>query len=557
MLQVSDLTKSYGYHQVLNGVSFVLNAGQHLGIVGANGAGKSTLLKIITGEVLPDSGTVMLQDGAQLGYMAQKIENVRSRSVDDLINEALADLRSMEARMRQLEAQMTTTDGGTLDAVLAEYGDVADAFERHGGYEINARVDAVLDGLRIGGIPRDRSLATLSGGEKSRLALAALLLQSPDVLLLDEPTNHLDFSMMAWLEAYLQAYRGAVLIVSHDRHFLNQTVSVIVEIDEHTRTSRQYTGDYDAYHAAKIRERRKWERDFAEQQAQIKQLQYEIKVGAHRNDNYRTVTDNDKSIRNAKIAKHDATVAKRIRSAEERLNRILADPILRPPEELAFAAEFDAHVFEGRFPIEVRHVSKVYGDRTVLCDVSFALESDQRIVLVGPNGAGKSTLLRMILGLEQPDSGEVYVSPAARIGYLDQEQRLLDSSANVFDAYSDGLPGHEQQLKAILLSMGLFRYDDLNKRVGELSSGQQRKLQIARLIAGGYNLLILDEPTNDVSFDVVEGLESALAQFPGPIIAASHDRRFIQQFGGDVWQVENGHIEPSTMDSPFNLVVEN
>jgi len=555
VLHTQDIHKAYGVHQVLQDVSLLLNTGERVGLVGANGVGKSTLLKIIAGTVEADSGTISVRNGARIGYLAQRIDQVQGRTVADLIDDALAELQAMEARMRQLEGLMAAdnTDATMLDTIMAEYSDLLDTFDRRGGYEMENRTAAVLDGLRINHIPLERMLATLSGGEKARFALAALLLGEPDLLLLDEPTNHLDFATLTWLEDYIRGYRGAVAIVSHDRTFLNRTVSSIVEIDEHTRTARQYTGDYDAYLTAKGHERRRWERDYAQQQDTIKDLQFEVKVGARGNRNYRAHGDGDKMLRNAKIAKHEATVSKRIRAAEERLNRILADPIPEPPEPLHFEADFNPKTFEGRIPVNVAGVRKCYGDKTVLANISFALHAHSRVVLVGANGAGKSTLMRILMGIETPDSGHVQISPSARIGYLDQESRRLDPAMTVFEAYSHGLDDDEQRLKAILLNAGLFRIDDFDKRISDLSSGQRRKVQVGRLMAGGYNLLMLDEPTNDVSFDVVEGLEDALTDFPGPIIAASHDRRFIQRFGGEVWLLQDGHLhkDPSADALPW------
>lgn len=535
-LTLSGISKSYTFHQILNQITFVLNEGERIGLVGANGVGKSTLLKIIVGEIEADSGTVTLAPERQLGYLRQVMTQIDGKTLEDFISEATAQIHRLDARLRELEYMMGSQD------VMDEYGDTLDQFERYGGYELDSRVDTVLNGLRVGHLPRHRLVSTLSGGEKARVGLALLLLQSPDVLLLDEPTNHLDHASLEWLENYLRSYRGAVLVVSHDRHFLNRAVNAIVEIDEHTRGCKRYNGDYDTYQLAKQRERRKWEQDFSRQQEEIKVLRLEVKETARRNDNYRTPSDGDKLLLNAKKANHERTVSKRVRAAEEKLNRILADPIPQPPDPLRFEPDFDPHALTGRLPLVVSNVTKIYGLRHVLDNVSFSVQPDSRILLVGENGAGKSTLLRLITGVEKPDEGEIYVHPAVRIGYLDQEQRLLNPALNVFDAYKEGLPGHDQQLMSVLLRSCLFRYEELDRKVGDLSSGQQRKLQIARLIAGRANVLLLDEPTNYISFDVLEEMEDALKVFPGAVIAASHDRRFIQQFGGEVWEVTDGQL---------------
>ena len=551
-LAVSSITKSYGYHQVLSGVSLLVQHGERVGLVGANGAGKSTLMKIITGEVEPDGGTVRIAPGCTVGYLAQALPPADAdRTLSELIDAAQGPLRRLEASLRDLEARMTTASADDLDPLLAAYGDALDRFERGGGYTLEARVAAVLDGLGLAHIARGRRVGTLSGGEKTRLGLALLLLRQPDLLLLDEPTNHLDFAAMTWLEAYLQAYPGGVLVVSHDRHFLNQTVSAIIEIDEHTRVSKHYSGNYDAYRAARELALRQWRTDFARQQEEIKTLRQQIAVDARRNDNDRKYirTAGDKFLRNFKKEGHENTVSRRVASAEEKLRRIEADPIPQPPEDLRFTASFDAAAFRGRSPLTVEGLCKRYGAHTLLDDIAFSLGPSDRVLLVGDNGAGKSTLLKIILGIEAADAGTVMLNPRVQIGYLSQERDALDPAATLFEAYSAGLPGTELQLKSILFSFGLFRYDDLDKRVAELSSGQARKVQIARLIAGGATLLILDEPTNDVSFDVLEGLEDALQTFPGPVIAASHDRRFMRRFGGAVWHLADGHITP-WLDGP-------
>jgi macrolide transport system ATP-binding/permease protein len=542
-LAIKGISKAYGLQQVLNGVSFVLNAGQRMGLVGANGVGKTTLLKIITGEVTPDSGSISIPPNVEIGYLAQVIALAEGKTITDLIETSMQRLIGLEGRMRELEAQMAAAVSDNLDALMAEYGDAAEQFERYGGYEMDYRVDAVFDGLGIGHMDRSRRFATLSGGEKSRAGLALLLLKAPDVLLLDEPTSHLDFVALEWLESYLAAYRGALLVVSHDRQFLNRTVNTIVEIDEHTRSARQFVGDYDNYVRVKSLERLRWRQDYERQQEEIKALRQAIKVDARRNSNYRAHSDNDKFVRNAKIATHDHTVAKKVRAAEEKLSRIEANPIPEPPDDLRFSPDFDPEALKGRAPLYVSQLVKTFGVQRVLDNVTFTIGKNSRVVIVGPNGAGKSTLLKILAGLQTPDAGQVYINPAVRIGYLDQEQETLHPNQTLFEAYAEGLPGTAQQLKATLIKSGLFRYEEFEKRVGDLSRGQQRKLQIARLIAGKANLLILDEPTNSISFDVLEAFESALRQFPGAVIAASHDRRFIQQFDGDVWTLREGQLD--------------
>jgi macrolide transport system ATP-binding/permease protein len=553
LLTIRNIVKSYGLHRVLNNVSLILNAEERVGLVGANGVGKSTLLKITAGLIEADSGSIRLASQLELGYLPQVITGFDHQTLGDLINEALKRVRQLEQRLRQLEQQMPGLQGEALETTLAEYGETAEQFERAGGYETDYRVEQVMTGLGVNHILRDRRFSTLSGGEKSRAGLALLLLSSPDVLLLDEPTNHLDYAALAWLEDYLSRYRGAVLVVSHDRLFLNRTVNAIVEIDEHTRQSKRYSGNYDSYQQAKTQERLKWEADYVRQQEEIRALHIEAKETARSNRNYRAHTDNDKYIRNAKIAQHDHTVSKRVRLAEEKLRRILADPIQQPPAPLRFDPRFDPNALKGRLPIVVSNLSKSYGARCVLLDVSFTVGARSRIVLAGPNGAGKSTLIKLLAGTEQPDRGSIFINPAVRMGLLEQEIMTASSPSSatwqggvdntLFEVFKVGMDDYEEQaLKTMLIRSGLFRYADFGKPLSGLSSGQRRKLQIARLIFSRANLLLLDEPTNDLSFDVLEALEEALQEFPGPVIAATHDRRFMQRFDGEIWELQEGHL---------------
>jgi macrolide transport system ATP-binding/permease protein len=548
ILSISNVSKSYGAQTILKDVSLVLGDRQRVGLVGSNGVGKSTLLKIVMGEIEADSGTVTFAPGVRVGYLAQVIANHEGKTIADLVDESQRHLHDCETRMHDLEAQMSHAAGDDLTPILQDYGDLSEQFERMGGYDVEHRADMVFAGLQIAHLDRSRLFTTLSGGEKSRVGLALLLLQAPDVLLLDEPTNHLDFASMAWLEEYLARYKGAVLIVSHDRRFLNRTVNAIIEIDEQARTTKHYTGDYDAYQRAKTIERRRWQAAYEEQCETTRALRIEIKETAHRNTNYRAHRDNDKYILHSKQETHAATVARRVQVAQEKLRRIEANPIPEPPDDLRFDPNFDPQALKGRAAVIVSHLSKSFGEHCLLRDVSFTLGIHSRIVLVGPNGAGKSTLLKLLLGQLMPDDGEVYVNPGVQVGYLDQENSTFEPSKTVFEVYSAEREASEQQLKTRLVRSGLFRYPDLERRVSELSSGQQRKLAIARLIAMRANLLVLDEPTNAVSFDVVEGLEAALREFPSAVIAASHDRRFIEQFNGEVWELRDGHIVPSAAE---------
>lgn len=534
LLQIKDLSKRYGTLIVLDGVSLDLDSGQRVGLVGANGVGKSTLIHIITGMVEPDGGTVRALPGVRVGSLPQDLGGLRG-TLGDLISGALAHVHMLEAEMRALEAEMDGLSGDALTEVLARYGEVSTTFEQAGGYDLDQRTDEVMRGLGVGHLPTDRDISTLSGGERTRAALALLLLSAPDVLLLDEPTNHLDQAALAWLESTVAAWKGAALVVSHDRAFLNRAVNQIVEIDEHTHTARAYTGDYDAYLVTKHREREQWEADWLAQQADLKELRIAV------SDQQRAInqTKATRKVGGDKFAKGffkgrtEVAITRKLDNVKERLARIEADPIAKPPKPLAFNATFDPRQLDTRAPLVASGICKQYGGRIILDGVSLALGTGQRLALVGPNGAGKSTLLRILAGLEKPDGGEVIRSAQTVIGYLDQHGGGLDPSLTVAQAYGLGLPGTDDAHVADLLNWGLFRYDEVRRPVGVLSVGQRRKLQIARLIVCGANVLLLDEPTNHLSFDVLEAFEAALDGFTGAVLAVSHDRRFLERFDGE------------------------
>ncbi|HEX5164660.1 MAG TPA: ABC-F family ATP-binding cassette domain-containing protein, partial [Thermomicrobiales bacterium] len=438
--------------------------------------------------------------------------------------------------------------GDDFDAVMAEYGESLERFDRRGGYDLDYRIDIVFAGLRISHLPRQRPFSGLSGGEKARVLLATLLLRSPDVLLLDEPTNHLDFASIAWLEDYLSCYRGGVLVISHDRHFLNGSVTRIVEIDEHTRATKEYTGNYDAYLIERQRERAQWEVDYAEQQDEIKELKRAIRVTAHNVAHNRAPRDPAKMAYDFKGGRVAGTISRNIRSAEERLRRIEADPIPKPPSEMRIAPDFSPDELRSEQIIVAEGIRKQFGPQPVLDGVNVTLGPRDRVVIVGPNGAGKSTLLDILAGRSPADAGTVSHATGARLGYLDQDGRSLDPAGTVLATYRDGLIGYEDELIADLFRHGLFTLDDLDKRVGDLSAGQLRKLQLARLMAERGNVLLLDEPTNHLAFDILEEFEKALIDFPGPILAVSHDRWFIQRFvagGGIVWELDEGRLQPA------------
>lgn len=541
LLNVWNLAKSYGAINVLEDILFSIDLHDRVGIVGANGVGKSTLLRILVDQELADAGSFQYATSVEVGYLPQTTPEFYGRTIQDLIWESVGNLRQLEERMRRLEEQMAKASGEQLAALLEAYGSASARFQDRGGYGLDYRIEQIFDGLRLSYLPRERDVGTLSGGEKARVGLATLLLRAPDILLLDEPTNHLDFATLAWLEDYLSRSQAGMLIVSHDRQFLNRAVNRIFEIDEHDHHLKKYEGNYDAYVQAKAAERKKWEEDYERQQEEIKELRKRIKESARQVGHaYRAPRDNDKNAPYFFAQRVDSAVSRNVRAAEEQLKRIEADPIPKPTELIRVNSQFNAEPMQSQVVISVDHLTKCWDARCVLDDVSFTVAPYARIVLVGPNGVGKTTLLKLLAGLETPDQGTVQVVASARVGYLPQEADDLDSARTVLETYRYGQVGYEAAFVAKLIGYGLFRLEDMHKRVGQLSVGQQRKLEIACLMAQQPNVLLLDEPTNYISLDVLEAFESAILNFPGPVIAVSHDRWFIQRFGGQVWKLDGG-----------------
>jgi macrolide transport system ATP-binding/permease protein len=542
VLLVESVSRSFGPLLVLDRVSFAASAGDRVAVVGANGAGKTTLLRILAGADRPDGGRVEVAPGVRVGYLAQALPYPDDTAVGSVIEHAFAEARAVETELRRLEGVLASAEGGDLDRALAVYGELADRFDRMGGYDLDGAVPVVLAGLGLDGIPLDRPLGGLSGGERSRLGMAALLLRAPDLLLLDEPTNHLDADALGWLEERLRGHRGAVVAVSHDRAFLDAVATRIVEIDEHDRRACVFPGAYRDFLAAKRLQRRQWEERYDRQQAEIRELRAAVGGQARQVAHNRPPRDGDKFLKAFKGGRVDAAVARNVRAAEEKLRRLEADPVPRPPEPIHINPVFDNAALRSRVPLLATGLRVAYGGRDILAGVDVAVDPGSRIVVVGPNGAGKSTLLRVLAGVERPAAGEVQRSPAAVVGYLAQEPRYPDPDATLWEVFRAGLPGTDEGLRADLFRYGLFTWDDATRRVGDLSLGQRQKLQLARLLAMRANLLLLDEPTNHLDFGTLEAFEAALETFPGPVVAVSHDRRFAARFGRTRWRVGDGRV---------------
>jgi macrolide transport system ATP-binding/permease protein len=525
-LALRGLTKSYGHRLVLDHISLSVRPGEHIGVVGDNGSGKSTLLRLAAGVEPPDDGEVTVASKGGVGYLGQSLDLPPDHSLQRVIDAALAELCEMERRMRDLEADLTTER-------LTEYGDLLGAYEARGGYEADARVDKALHGLGLAHLTRDRLLGSLSGGEQARLALACLLVTAPEMLLLDEPTNHLDARATAWLEDRLRDHRGTVVVVSHDRLFLDRVATAIVEVADGVVT--RFGGGYTGFLAEKAAARARWEQAYAAWREEIRRVEKHASTTARQVAPDRPMRDRNKVAYDRDAGRVQSSVASRVGQARERLRQLRDNPVPEPPEPLCFDGRFSGG--GDGILVDLRDVT--VGDRLHIEALTVA--AGDRLLIHGPNGAGKSTLLGVLAG-EAPDSGSV--RRRGRIGYLPQEVAFTDPRQTVLAAFARGRAGYPEEHRMRLLSYGLFHPGSLDTPVGALSTGQRRRLGLARLLVSGADLLLLDEPTNHLSLTLVEELEAALDAYRGALVVVSHDRSLRSRFTGTQIEMCDGRLAP-------------
>ncbi|MET7307920.1 ribosomal protection-like ABC-F family protein [Streptomyces sp. NPDC005571] len=532
-LTMKDVSKAYGDRAVLDQVSLTVRPGDRVGVIGENGSGKSTLLRLMAGAETPDTGDVTVRFHAGIGHLSQTLALGAAHTVQDAVDSALAELRELEQRIRTAEAALAMSETPT-EAELAAYGDLLTAYEERDGYRADARVDAALHGLGIGHLTRDRSLGTLSGGEQSRLALACVLASAPELLLLDEPTNHLDLHATNWLEDHLRAHRGTLVVITHDRAFLERTTTVILEVDRDLRSVVRYGDGWDGYRSAKAAARLRWAQDHQAWLDELTRTQ-EIADAAGRR---LAGTGKDPHEGWGKHRRaHEAKLSGQVGAARSRLDELRRSPVPAPPRPLRFTAELTVAADGEPHQEPLAELdSVVVGDRLDL--PAWQVTPGQRLLVTGPNGAGKTTLLRILAGDLRPDRGTV--RRRARIGYLPQELPARPTRRTLLATFAAGRPGHPEDWAEHLLSLGLFRPEDLTVPVAALSVGQQRRLAIARLVTRPADLLVLDEPTNHIALDLVEELEAALAQYRGAVVVVSHDRSFRRRFTGDRLELRAG-----------------
>lgn len=525
--QVVHVGKTFGSNWILNDASFSLQEGTRTALVGANGTGKTTLLALIAGLDTPDRGEIHLKKGTKVGYLHQ-LPQATDETARQVMERAFADILRLEATMNELSAAMGRLESGDdkeLNRLFRRFDEAQKAFEEAGGYELSSRLQGVAAGLKLDTELLDRPYRELSGGEQTKIGLAQILLAQPDLLLLDEPTNHLDLDAIEWLEQFLGNYAGSVLLVSHDRAFLNRVVNQVLDLDEGEITT--YQGNYSAY--VEEREHRlllEFEA-YEEQQKKIQKMKETIK-------RLREWANRAKPP-NAGMHRRAGSMEKALERMEKR-DRPNIDP-----RQLKLSFDLDGR--SGQDVVRLSDVTKGFADRALLRGINFHVRFGEKVAIVGGNGQGKSTLLKLILGDCELDSGEVWIGPSVRTGYL--SQHILDADANpsqtVIDFFRAGVPLAEGEARHVLARF-LFFGSDVFTKVGHLSGGERMRLRLAQLMHQSLNTLILDEPTNHLDIPSREVLEEAIASFPGTVIAVSHDRYFLNKLFTPTFWLADGTL---------------
>jgi ATP-binding cassette subfamily F protein 3 len=541
MLTISNLTKTFpgADEPIFSGVSFTVNAGERVGLIGPNGAGKTTLLRCILGETVPDTGSVQLNPPTlRVGYLPQGLNVPDDRLVRDVLSPGAADLRAAEAELERLAVALSSAEGEALDRLSEEYTAALERVETLSAQADSTNAERILAGLGLADVPLDWPAAALSGGQKTRLGLAALLVQDPQLLILDEPTNHLDVTALEWLEDWLTGFPGGALIVSHDRTFLDETVNRIVALDEHTHTARVFEGTYSDYAAAVRSELdRQWAL-WRDQQVEIARLQADARQTMAR------AVRKENATRDSTQRRYARKVAQRAKAKETRLRRYLEsdERVEKPRQTWSLKLDFGDLPPTGQDVVFLEDLAIGYDPAApLLHDLNLTLRAGERVAVLGPNGHGKSTLLKTIVGELPPLAGRVRVGASIRIGYLAQEQEILDPSSNALTIIQAEAPLNHTDARSFLHYF-LFTGDDVFTPVRDLSYGERARLMLAVLVARGANLLVLDEPINHLDVPSREQFEQALAAFQGSVLAVVHDRYFVDKFATTVWHIEDGAL---------------
>ena len=518
LLNVSHIYKSFGEENIIRDATFTVDEGSKVAIVGNNGTGKSTLLKIITGELPADEGEVTLKKDATFGYLAQYQEELYGTNILDTVLNAREDLLSMEKRLTEMEEMMSSVEPSQMAAFMENYHKLQHQFDLAGGYTFRSEAIGILKGLGFEGDDLNKSMNELSGGQKTRVSLGRLLASSPDLLLLDEPINHLDLNSIMWLEGYLAGYKGSVIIVAHDRYFLDKIADHVVDLS-YGRTS-VYTGNYSSFVEQKELYMLTYERSYEKQQKEI--------------EHQKAVIEKLQSFNREKSIK-------RAESRKKLLDKM--DVMDAPDKEQAkMRLTLEIEKESGKDVLEFSHVTKSYEDKNIFSDLSFEVHKGDRIAILGDNGTGKTTILKCINGLTDFETGEIKFGANVTVGYYDQEQQGLTESNTIFSELHDAYPFLTETKVRNTLAAFMFTEDDVFKRISDLSGGERGRVSLAKLMLSKSNLLILDEPTNHLDMDSKERLEDALNEYDGTLLYVSHDRYFVNRTANIILELSDGKL---------------
>lgn len=518
ILSCQNISKAFVENQVLKNVSFHIEDHEKATIVGINGAGKTTLLRIIVGEMTPDDGQVVLAKDKTLGYLAQNSTVDTSHTIYEELLSVKADLLRLEEKIRECENNMKHADGDALEDLMKQYTSLTHAFETGGGYLYRSELVGVLKGLGFTEDEFSKPVATLSGGQKTRVALGRLLLQNPDLIILDEPTNHLDMTSIAWLETYLLNYKGAVLIVSHDRYFLDRIAGKVIEIDQSKATT--FMGNYS---------------DYAVKKEQLRVAAWNAYMNQQRD-----IKHQEEVIEKLKSFNREKSI-KRAESREKMLDKI---EVIEKPSEVRtdMKLTLTPRILSGNDVLTVEHLSKSFDSHKLFTDVNFEIKRGEHVAIIGDNGSGKTTLLKILNGLVPADQGTFRLGSNVEIGYYDQEHHVLHSEKTLFEEISDDYPYlNNTQIRNVLAAF-LFTGEDVFKRISDLSGGERGRVSLAKLVLSNANFLILDEPTNHLDIMSKEILEDALNGYEGTILYVSHDRYFINRTAHRILDLTEGQF---------------
>ena len=537
ILNVDRVSKDFGYGQLFKDVSFSLNEGESLSIVGPNGCGKSTLLKMIMGLEKIDSGSINIKKNAKVAYLNQIGSSVSDRCIYDILKDAFKDLNEMEARLNSLQNRLNENlPEKEYNKTLEKFCNLTEKFSQMGGYNINVDINAVVEGLKLGKNILSMSYNSLSGGEKTLVQFAKILLTKPDLLLLDEPTNHLDIERIEWLENYIKAFKGAKVIVSHDRYFLDKVSDKILEIDDGEATL--YNCNYSGYLEEKEKKFEKIMSDFNVQQQYFKRIEERIKYFSEMGKN-----------------KKSSAMTKRAAILQARLNRELEKAIKKPKVKKSISFDFDEERKTSKRIIVAKNLSVFAPNgKSILDKINIEICAREKVALIGANGSGKSTFVKTILGVQDLSfTGDIIIGPSVKIGYLPQIIVFKNEDDKLLDYFSNELGLPDQKARAILANFQFYK-EDVDKKLKNLSGGERMRLKLAELLQGKINTLIFDEPTNHIDMPTKEVLEQAIENFDGTLIFASHDRSFINRSAGKIIEFKDSH--PATFLGNYDYYLQ-